>query len=201
MINNMFLICAVNIKLYLTTEGTKMGKNEIDLMILGVLHRGPAHGYQIKKRIADIFGQQYPYLSDSAVYPRLIQFNKEGVVRSRIEVQYNAPNKRVYELTDAGLERIKELAATPVKVKREIGYGDLENLVVHVIFFGLISKEERRKVVEPFYNFTKQQYDISVDKLEKYRSQIDKFALLLLESGIPSLKINVDMCQKLMELE
>jgi DNA-binding PadR family transcriptional regulator len=44
-----------------------MGKNEIDLMVLGALLAGPAHGYHIKKRIAVSFGAQYPNLSDSAV--------------------------------------------------------------------------------------------------------------------------------------
>lgn len=178
-----------------------MGKNEIDLMILGVLLRGPAHGYQIKRRIAEIFGEQYPNLSDSAVYPRLKQFNSEGVVKSKIELQYNAPNKKVYELTDVGLERIKKLVSTPVEVKKKIGNGDVDNLIIHVFFFGLISKEERRKVVEPFYNFAKQQHENAINKLEMYGSRMDKFTIVLLEYGIPSLKISMDMCQKLMDLE
>jgi DNA-binding PadR family transcriptional regulator len=91
-----------------------MGKNEIDLVVLGSLMAGPAHGYQIKKRIADTFGDQYLHLSDSAVYPRLIRLDKEGLIKSQMQVQNNAPNKKVYQLTEAGLQKIKELAATPV---------------------------------------------------------------------------------------
>ena len=97
-----------------------MGKNEIDLMILGVLRAGPAHGYQIKKRIAATFSDQYPHLSDSSVYPRLLRFDKEGLIKSQIQIQENAPNKKVYQLTEAGMQRIKELAATPVKVNKKI---------------------------------------------------------------------------------
>lgn len=37
-----------------------MGKNEVDLIVLGALLGGPAHGYEVKKRIALAFGVQYP---------------------------------------------------------------------------------------------------------------------------------------------
>jgi DNA-binding PadR family transcriptional regulator len=178
-----------------------MGKNEVDLIVLGVLLPGPAHGYQIKRRIESTFGDQYPNLSDSAVYPRLVHFEKEGYVISQIERQTNAPNRKVYQLTATGGEEIRKLVATPIKVNRKIGNSDVDNLVIHIMFFSMITKGERRKVIEPFYNFLKQQHDAAVLKLEKYRSEGDKFAILLFEYRIPSLEIGMDMYQKLMDLE
>ena len=44
-----------------------MRKNEIDLMVLGSLLLGPAHGYELKKRIVDSFGLLYPSLSNSVL--------------------------------------------------------------------------------------------------------------------------------------
>ena len=75
-----------------------MGKNEIDLMVLGVLLAGPVHGYQIKKRMAATFVDQYPggpfaSISDSIVYPRLSRFEKEGFVKCRLEIQSKAPKQ------------------------------------------------------------------------------------------------------------
>jgi DNA-binding PadR family transcriptional regulator len=72
-----------------------MGKNEIDLMVLGVLLAGPVHVYQIKKRMAASFVYQYPggtyaSISDSLVYPRLSRFEKEGFVNCRLEIQSKA---------------------------------------------------------------------------------------------------------------
>jgi DNA-binding PadR family transcriptional regulator len=178
-----------------------MGKNEIDLMILGVLMAGPAHGYQIKKRIASTFGDQYPHLSDSAIYPRLINFDKEGLVKSQIQMQYNAPNKKVYQLTEAGLKKIKALAATPVKANKKITNADGDDLIIHILFFSLISREERKKIIEPFYNYSKWRRDTAIEKLEKYKSQIDKFALVLFEYGIPMGEKGLEMYQKLMDME
>jgi DNA-binding PadR family transcriptional regulator len=98
--------------------GNARGKNEIDLMVLGVLTREPAHGYEVKKRIARSFGTQYPNISDSAIYPRLAQFEKVGLVESRIELQQQQGerSKNVYRLTEAVFKRVRELVATPVLV-------------------------------------------------------------------------------------
>ncbi len=180
-------------------ERRKMGKNEIDLMVLGVLLAGPAHGYYIKKRIAISFGAQYPNLSDSAIYPRLLRFEKEGFIKSKIEMQYNAPNKKVYQLTENGMEKIKRLVATPVQF-RKVRNTDMEDLIVHALFFSFITKEERRTIVEPFFKYTKERYDDAIAKMEKYKEQLDRFALALLESGIPLLKANMEMYKKLMEM-
>ncbi len=99
------------------------------------------------------------------------------------------------------MEKIKKLIATPAKVNRKISNADVDDLIIHILFFSLIKKEERTKVIEPFYNFTKQRYDDVIGKMEKYKSQLDKFALLTLEYGIPLLKLNMEMYQKLMEIE
>jgi DNA-binding PadR family transcriptional regulator len=59
-------------------------------------------------------------------------------------MQHNAPNKKVYQLTEAGLRKIKALAATPVKVNKKITNADGDDLIIHVLFFSLISREERK---------------------------------------------------------
>jgi DNA-binding PadR family transcriptional regulator len=116
-------------------------------------------------------------------------------------MQYNAPNKKIYQLTNAGLQKIKALAATSVKVNKKISSADGDDLIIHVLFFSLISREERVKVIEPFYDFAKWRHDTAVEKLEKYKSQIDKFALVLFEYGIPLGKMTLEMYQQLMDME
>jgi DNA-binding PadR family transcriptional regulator len=162
---------------------------------------GPAHGYQIKKRITDTFGDQYPHVSDSAVYPRLLRFEKESLTKSQIQIQNKAPSKKVYHLTDAGMQKIKELAAKPVKANKKITHADLDELSIHIMFFSLISREERKKVIEPFYNYLKRRRDTAIDKLEKYKPQIDKYTLVLFEYGIPMDEKGLEMYQKLMDME
>jgi hypothetical protein len=72
---------------------------------------------------------------------------------------------------------------------------------MHILFFSLISREERKKVVEPFYNYFKWRRDTAIEKLEKYKSQIDKYTLVLFEYGIPIGEKGLEMYQKLMDME
>ena len=183
-----------------------MGKNEIDLMVLGVLLAGPAHGYQIKKRIAASFVDQYPggpyaSISDSIVYPRLSRFEREGFVKCKLEIQSKAPNRKIYQLTEQGCEQIETLTATPVDFGGKVRYTDAQDLIVHVMFFQFITKDERRKVIEPFFTYVKERYEDAAAKMEKFKGQLGPFPLCLLEYGGPMLKNQLDFLQKLMDID
>jgi DNA-binding PadR family transcriptional regulator len=183
-----------------------MGKNEIDLMVLGVLLAGPVHGYQIKKRMAATFVDQYPggpyaSISDSIVYPRLSRFEKEGFVKCSLEIQSKAPNKKIYQLTESGCEQIEKLTATPVDFGGKVRYTDAQDLIVHVMFFQFITKDERRKVIEPFFAYVKERYEDAAAKMEKFKGQLGPFSLCLLEYGAPMLKNQLDFLRKLMDID
>ena len=178
-----------------------MGRNEVDLMVLGTLAAGPAHGYQLKKRIAASFGEQYPSISDSTIYPRLARFEKEGFVVCKLEIQSNAPNKKIYRITESGCEQIEKLAATPIELKGPVRKADANDLIVHVMFFQFISKEDRRKVVEPFLARIKEKYEDGLAKMEKFKGQLSPFPLCLLEYGVPILKNHIDFYQKLIDID
>ncbi len=177
-----------------------MGKNEIDLMVLGALVLGPAHGYELKKRITDMFGVVYPNLSNSVIYPRLARFQQEGYIKFKVESQTNAPTRKVYWLTDLGLKHVKELAATPIRLTGQVQSSYNDELTVHIVFFNLISKEERKRVIEPYYAFALARYDELMAKLEKYSAILDKFNLELLQYAVSVLKSTVDLYKRLMEM-
>ena len=180
--------------------GPLMGKNEIDLMVLGALVLGPAHGYELKKRIADMFGSVYPNLSNSVLYPRLAHFQTEGYIKCKVESQTNAPNRKVYWLTDGGIKRVKELTATPLQLTQPAQSTYTDELTVHIVFFNLISKEERRRVIEPFYAVALARYDELVAKLERHSATLDRFNLGLLEYAVGVVKSTVDLYRCMMEL-
>jgi len=180
-----------------------MDKNEVDLIVLGALLGGPSHGYEVKKRIALAFASQYPNLSDSAVYPRLARFEKEGLVTSKIKVQKGAPNKKIYQLTETWVKKIKELAATPVRLSQGgIRAAEADMLSIHIVFFQFITKDERRKIIEPFYLFSQKRYADAMGYMENYpRNKLDKFVFPYLEYGIRVLKLSLELYEKLMEIE
>lgn len=70
-------------------------------LLLSVLMMGPATGYDIKK----ILEQEVSKIVDvtiSNIYPALNELADEGLVTFERVEQENRPNKKVYEITDAG---------------------------------------------------------------------------------------------------
>ncbi len=177
-----------------------MGKNEADLMVLGALVLGPAHGYELKKRITDMFGSLNPNLSNSVIYPRLAQFQKEEYIKCKVESQSNAPNRKVYWLTEAGFKRVKELTATPIRLTGQVQSSYNDELTVHIVFFNLIGKDERRVVIEPYYVFALARYDELVAKLEQHAATLDRFNLELLGYAVSVLKSTVDLYRRMLEM-
>jgi len=75
-------------------------QGEVRLALLSLLDDGPAHGYELMKRLEERSGGLY-HASAGTVYPVLQQLEDEGLVRSREE-----EGKRVYHMTDAGREEL-----------------------------------------------------------------------------------------------
>lgn len=70
-------------------------------LLLSVLMSGPATGYDIKK----ILEQEVSRIVDvtiSNIYPALNELAAEGLVTFERVEQENRPNKKIYEITDAG---------------------------------------------------------------------------------------------------
>lgn len=70
-------------------------------LLLSVLMSGPATGYDIKKTMENEVSTLLD-VSLSNLYPALNELAAEGLVTFQKVEQDNRPNKKVYELTDAG---------------------------------------------------------------------------------------------------
>jgi DNA-binding PadR family transcriptional regulator len=74
--------------------------------LLALLAKEPAHGYELKTQLEQIFGEAYPSPNIGQIYVTLQRLERDGLVRSQDVVQVTRPNKRVYELTEAGHEAL-----------------------------------------------------------------------------------------------
>jgi DNA-binding PadR family transcriptional regulator len=81
--------------------------------LLALLAKEPAHGYELKTQLEQIFGEAYPAPNIGQIYVTLQRLERDGLVRSQDVVQVTRPNKRVYELTDAGREAVIEWIDKP----------------------------------------------------------------------------------------
>ena len=66
----------------------------------------PLHGYQLRARLALALGPLAGALNDGQVYVTLNRLEKSGLLASTRVGQADRPDRKVYELTPAGRERV-----------------------------------------------------------------------------------------------
>lgn len=72
----------------------------LDLLLMGVLRHGPAHGYAIITELRDRSGGQFD-LAEGSIYPALHRLERSGLIASTAEVAQGR-RRRVYALTARG---------------------------------------------------------------------------------------------------
>jgi DNA-binding PadR family transcriptional regulator len=82
-------------------------------ILLALLAKESAHGYELKQLLEQTFGSAYPSPNIGQIYVTLGRLEKDGLVRGEDVTQSNRPNKRVYDLTPAGREAVAEWLDAP----------------------------------------------------------------------------------------
>ena len=85
---------------------------------LALLADAPAHGYELKQALEQRFGAILPPLNAGQIYTTLGRLERDGLVRGSEIAQNGRPNKRVYELTEAGRTALEEWVGTPASGSR-----------------------------------------------------------------------------------
>src|SRR6185295_1399397 len=75
---------------------------DVRTICLGILTRGDATGYEIKKLFDDDGYQHFVEASFGSIYPALSRLTDEGLVSVRAEAQEKRPDRKVYSITAAG---------------------------------------------------------------------------------------------------
>lgn len=80
----------------------------IEILILRRLRSGPAHGYELRKRVEETTGV---VLHNNSLYPALRRFEEAGAVTKAAEPQPGRPPRLVYTLTEMGHELLHDMLA------------------------------------------------------------------------------------------
>jgi DNA-binding PadR family transcriptional regulator len=75
---------------------------DVRTICLGILTRGDATGYEIKKLFEDDGYQHFVEASFGSIYPALSRLTEEGLVSVREEAQEKRPDRKVYSITPKG---------------------------------------------------------------------------------------------------
>lgn len=87
--------------------------------VLGLLMRGPMHGYELYQRYATELGPIWR-AGRSQVYAILKQLEETGQVAAQTEWQPSRPARKVYHLTPAGRRAFLDWVQRPVKSIHDI---------------------------------------------------------------------------------
>jgi DNA-binding PadR family transcriptional regulator len=82
--------------------------------MLAALLGGEYSGYQLAK-IFDLAVSQFWHAVPQQLYAELSRLEAEGLVSGRRIIQNDRPNKRVFTVTQAGLDELERFAAAPAK--------------------------------------------------------------------------------------
>lgn len=106
-------------------------------LCLGVLARGDASGYEIKKTFEEGPFSHIHEASFGAIYPALTRLDAEGLVTCREMAQDKRPDKKVYSITETGRQAFYEaLLAPPARDRRRSDF-------LFILFFGQLLPAER----------------------------------------------------------
>lgn len=79
-------------------------------VLLAGIHNQPRSGYELTKWL-QIAGQHCWSVEHSSVYPALRELEKDGLIKSERLPGTRGPERSIYSMTDAGLEKLTAWAA------------------------------------------------------------------------------------------
>ncbi|MCM3631625.1 PadR family transcriptional regulator [Paenibacillus glycanilyticus] len=83
-------------------------------VILGLLHRQPRSGYEIKQMLEMPLSFFFD-ASFGTIYPTLAKLETQGFIVKESVIQEGRPNKNVYSLTDAGRAQFQAYLESPIE--------------------------------------------------------------------------------------
>jgi DNA-binding PadR family transcriptional regulator len=75
-------------------------------VVLALLAKEPSHGYELRARFQEALGPLGDALNAGQIYVTLSRLEKAGLVDAQRVGQADRPDRKVYELTAAGQERV-----------------------------------------------------------------------------------------------
>lgn len=113
-----------------------------EILILGQLHDGAKHGYDINRGVAQSLGSAY-LLNPNTLYPTLRRLEQGGAVTCDVQRQTGKPDRHVYQLTESGEQALLSLLQTlpPEAARRD------EEFYVRVAYLTLLDPSSRLNIL------------------------------------------------------
>ena len=174
----------------------------LELAVLGLLHEGPMHGYELRKRLNLLLGT-FRAFSYGSLYPALRAMLAAGLIaQENPEDPDAAPataGKRariVYKITAEGKEEFHNLLADAGPDAWED-----ERFGVHLAFFSHADAATRLRVLEGRRSRLEERREKFRTSLSRTRERLDTYTLALQRHGLESVEREVRWLGELIDDE
>jgi DNA-binding PadR family transcriptional regulator len=168
----------------------------IELAVLGLLHEGPLHGYELRKRLNLMLGWGR-VLSYGSLYPALKKMRRAGLIE---EAATTTPVTRrpriVYQVTESGHAEFQRLMS-------EVGPTAWEDdtFDIRFAFFGRTDMEIRLRVLEGRRTRLQERLARVQGDLERTQAEVNRYAAELQRHGVESVEREVRWLSELIRAE
>ncbi|GAA2866053.1 PadR family transcriptional regulator [Streptosporangium fragile] len=163
------------------------------LTLLALLAKEPAHGYELKQALEQIFGSAYPSPNIGQIYVTLGRLEKDGLVRAVDVEQSSRPNKKVYYLTAMGREALDTWADESSEGPRV-----RDEFFMKLVLAPMTGIADRTALI----NRQRRHYLTLMRDLNELAEQTDpgnRVALLLIEGAMLHLQADLDWLERCQE--
>jgi DNA-binding PadR family transcriptional regulator len=182
--------------------GGNVGRNRsavLELALLGLLHRAPMHGYELRKQLSSLLGT-FRALSFGSLYPCLKDMLAEGLIAEEREEQDASGKARrsriVYRLTTEGKERLQDLLSEGGPAA-----WDDDGVGVHFAFFGQTRADVRLRILEGRRSRLEERTEAIRAAFTRTRERVDSYTMELHRHGLESVEREVRWLNELIASE
>jgi DNA-binding PadR family transcriptional regulator len=169
----------------------------IELAVLGLLHEGPMHGYELRKRLNLMLGWGR-VLSYGSLYPTLKKMLRGNLIEEAATTVTPVTRRPriVYQLTEAGEREFERLMM-------EVGPTAWEddNFDIRFAFFSRTDMEIRLRVLEGRRTRLQERLDRVQSQLSMTQKEVDRYAAELQRHGVESVEREVRWLSDLINAE
>lgn len=179
----------------------------LDFALLGLLHEGPTHGYELRRRLNEALGA-FRALSYGTLYPALSGLFARGLiaqstgaaspdgVAGAAGAANSGRNRIVYEITAAGKESFEEAARRiDTAAYEDDGFG------VRLAFFARTEADVRLRILEGRRSRVEQQLETVRANAARERRRMDSWTSALQRHGEESTEREVRWLTELIDAE
>lgn len=167
--------------------------------MLTLLAREPLSGYDIKQQMNTRMGPFWKAGSNQ-VYPELAKMEEDGLIKLHgLEQHSYRPTRKVYEITEAGLEEIKQWTLQPTEPETM-----RDEFLLKAYNGWLVDRDKMRALMKEKKKEHEAKLAIYLDKLEELKGMLDPSnpndpivsSISVVEFGIEYERMYIAWCEK-----